>query len=232
MIGDPVALTVRRRIPRPDAALLARFADAPTGFVTDACNGRGCLDHRIRPLEPAMRLCGPALTALCGPGDILAAMAALDYARPGDVIVIAALGDDGAAKIGDLWAAQAKKLGVAGVVCDGLVRDIAGLLRAGLPVFALGWCPNSGFKNGPGAVNATVSCGGMTIAPGDIVCADRDGVVAVPLAEAAAIAAQLELVRRKEAQAEAKLARGDALAFWEREALEQRGALRFLDEPD
>lgn len=229
MIGDPVALTVRRSIERPRPALLAKFAGAPSGFVTDAFNGRGCLDHRIRPLEPQMRLCGPALTALCGPGDILAAMAALDYARKGDVIVIAAAGDSGAAKIGDLWAAQARKRGVAGVVCDGLVRDIAGLLRVGLPVFALGWCPNSGFKNGPGSVNAAVSCGGVTVAPGDIVCADRDGVVAVPLAEADQVAAALAEVKKKEAAAEAKLKRGEAFEFWDRAALEARGALRFID---
>jgi len=102
MIGEPIALTIRRKIERPAASVLRAFKGAPTGFVTDAFNGKGCLDYRIKPLMPDMYLCGPAVTALCQPGDILAVMASLDVARRGDVIVIAGGGDALAAKLGDL----------------------------------------------------------------------------------------------------------------------------------
>lgn len=227
MIGEPVALTVHRRVARPGARLLGAFRDAPTGFVTDAYNGAGCLDHAIKPLAPEMSFCGPALTAKCAPGDILAAMAVLDYARKGDVIVIAAGGDVSAAKVGDLWLHWARRIGVAGVVCDGLVRDVKGLLAAGVPVFARGVTPNSGFKTGPGEVNSEVACGGVAIQPGDIVVGDRDGVVAVPLGRAAAVAAQLRLVRDKEAEAERKIKRGTKLGFWDAAALGSR--LRVVD---
>ena len=166
MIGEPVGLTVRRNIERPGAALLKAFRGAPTGFVTDAHNGQGCLDYRIKPIDPKMKICGPALTCLCSPTDNLAAMAVLDFARKGDVIVIAAKNDQSAAVIGDRWALWAHKIGVAGVVCDGLVRDIVGLLDVGLPVFARGLSPNSGFKHGPGEINTRVACGGIAVEPG------------------------------------------------------------------
>ena len=227
MIGEPVALTVHRQVTRPGARLLGAFRNMPTGFVTDAHNGAGCLDYAIKPLAADMSFCGPALTAKCGPGDILAAMAILDYARKGDVIVIAAGGDVSAAKIGDLWLHWARRIGVAGVVCDGLVRDVKGLLAVGVPVFARGVTPNSGFKTGPGEVNSEVACGGVAIRPGDIVVGDRDGVVAVPFAQAAAVAAQLRQVKDKEAEAERKLKRGIKLGFWNPAALGSR--LRIVD---
>ena len=222
MIGEPVALTIRRKIERPPARTLRAYVGLPTGFVTDAYNGRGCLDYRIKPLTPDMKLCGPAITAFCSPGDILAAMAILDFARKGDVIVIAAGAETNAAKIGDLWLHWAKRIGVAGIVCDGLVRDVVGLLKADLPVFARGIAPNAGYKTGPGAINAEVSCGGVAIAPGDIVVGDRDGVVAIPRAQTVAIANQLALVKKKEAAAEQNIRRGVKLQFWDEKGLGER----------
>ncbi len=226
MIGDPVALTIRRRIKRPPAALLAKFHGRPSGYVTDARNGGGCMDYAIKPLEPGMRFCGPAVTAFCAPMDILAAMASLDFVRAGDVIVIGTAGSRTAATIGDLWLAAARQKGVAAVVCDGLVRDVKGLLKARVPVFARGVTPNSGFRNGPGEINTGVTCGGVHVAPGDIVVGDRDGVVVVPLAEARSVAASLKLVEQKEAQAERDVAAGTR-RFWNPQSLP--GKLRYLD---
>jgi 4-hydroxy-4-methyl-2-oxoglutarate aldolase len=227
MISDPVMLTIRRNIERPSEALLKSFDGMPTGFVTDAYNGKGCLDFEIKPLMPAMTFHGPAITAFCGPMDNLAAMAILDFAKEGDVIVIATSGDDTAATVGDLWAFWAKKIGVTAIVCDGLVRDVAGLLKVGIPVFARGIKPNSAFKHGPGEVNMGVTCGGVAIGPGDIVVGDRDGVVAVPLAEAEQVAAHLELVKKKEAEAEARVKGGEKLKFWDAAALGDR--VRYID---
>ena len=227
MIGDPVALTIRRNFERPSKSLMEAFAGMPTGFVTDAYNGKGCLDYAIKPLLPQMRFSGSAITAYCGPMDNLAAMAILDFAQKGDVIVIATTGDDTAATIGDLWAFWAKKIGVAAIVCDGLVRDVAGLLKVDIPIFARGIKPNSAFKNGPGEVNTTVTCGGVSIAAGDIIVGDRDGVVTVALAQAEQVVKQLELVKEKEAQAEAKVRQGIKLKFWDPDALASR--LHYID---
>jgi 4-hydroxy-4-methyl-2-oxoglutarate aldolase len=227
MIGDPVALTIRRKFERPSKSVMKAFDGAPTGFVTDAYNGKGCLDHTIKPLLTTMRFSGSAVTAYCGPMDNLAAMAVLDFARKGDVIVIATTGDETAATIGDLWAFWAKKIGVVAIVCDGLVRDVEGLLKVGIPVFARGIKPNSAFKNGPGEVNTTVSCGGISISAGDIIVGDRDGVVCVALDEAEHVVERLAVVRKKEAEAEAKVKKGVKLKFWDPEALGDR--LHYID---
>lgn len=229
MIGDPVALTIRRKFERPDAALLKAFRGAPSGFVTDAHNGQGCLDHHIKPIDSRMKICGPALTCLCSPTDNLAAMAALDFARKGDIIVIAAKNDQSAAVIGDRWAMWAKKIGVAGVVCDGLVRDIVGLLEVGLPIFARGLSPNAGFKHGPGEINTRVACGGIAVDPGDIIVGDRDGVVVVPLGAAAYVAKRLSQVKKKEAEMDAFLKKTKTMQFWNEAETAARGGVRYLD---
>jgi regulator of RNase E activity RraA len=80
---------------------------------------------------------------------------------------------------------------------------------------------------GPGEVNTTVSCGGVSIGPGDVIVGDRDGVVAIPLEQAAAVADQLKLVKRKEADAERRVLRGEKLQFWDETAL--KGHVRYLD---
>src|SRR4029079_8019397 len=181
------------------------FAGMPTGFVTDAYNGKGCLDYAIKPLLPTMGFSGSAITAFCGPMDNLAAMAILDFAQKGDVIVIATTGDDTAATIGDLWAFWANTRGVASIACDVLLQYVNGWLKVDIPVYARGIKPNSAFKNGPGEINTTVTCGGVAISAGDIIVGDRDGVVAIPLAQAPGAVEHLELVKKKEAEAEAKV---------------------------
>ena len=227
MIGDPVALSIRRNIERPTKSIMKSFVGMPTGFVTDAFNGKGCLDYAIKPLLPTMNFSGSAITAYCGPMDNLAAMAVLDFAKKGDVIVIATTGDDTAATIGDLWAFWAKKIGVVAIVCDGLVRDVTGLLKVDIPVFARGVKPNSAFKNGPGEINTTVTCGGVAISAGDIIVGDRDGVVAIPLAQAESVVESLEQVKKKEAAAEARVKKGEKLKFWDPDALGSR--LHYID---
>jgi 4-hydroxy-4-methyl-2-oxoglutarate aldolase len=142
MIGDPTRLVVKTRFARLSAEQLAPFRARSTSFVVDAMNGRGALDYRIKPLDPAMRFVGTALTAQAGARDNLAALAALDHLRPGDVLVIATQGFTGTATLGDNMARIAKLKGAVGIVTDGLVRDVAELLEIGLPCFCCGVTPN------------------------------------------------------------------------------------------
>lgn len=229
MIGEPVALTVRRHIQRPAPALRDAFRDAPSGFVADACNGLGCMDHTVKPIAPGMRFHGTAVTAFCGPMDNLAAMACLDFIEPGDVIVLAAGGNLASAVVGDLWMVWAKRLGAVAVVTDGLVRDVPGILRVGLPVFARGIVPNSCFKHGPGSINDRVVCAGAVVGPGDILVGDQDGIAVVPCADAPHVVQRLEVVREREAAAEAKIARGERLNFWDEAGLQAAGRIRYVD---
>ena len=109
-------------------------------------------------------------------------MAALAESKAGDVLVVATGGYVGAAVTGDLLMYVARNRGVAGFVTDGLVRDLEDLETVGLPVFALGVTPNSPQRRGPGSVGLPIVCGGVTVASGDVVVGDRDGVVVVPRA--------------------------------------------------
>ena len=209
MIGDPVALIIRRTIERAPARLVRRIAKAQTSFIADAQQGWGCLHYSIKGLTPKQKFAGTAVTASGGPRDNLAAMAMLDYVKKGDVLVIATGEDESGAVVGDHWAAIAKQAGAVGIVTDGLVRDAAGIEKLGPPTFARGLSPNAGYRNGPGEVNGVVSVGGITVTPGDIVVGDRDGVVVVPRESAEAIAKALTLIEKSSSPASPISARPD-----------------------
>lgn len=183
MIEEPPLLSVKRPTRRPTAAQIALFRDLPTPVVADAMTGAGCLAANIRPLDaarPPASAAGPALTVDCGPADILALLAALKFMSPGDMVVIAFSGHQNCAVFGDRIGGMMKNLGVSGAVTDGPVRDIDGILSYGLDVWCTGLTPATPFANGPGSIGLPVQLGGQSVATGDMVVADRDGVVIVP----------------------------------------------------
>jgi 4-hydroxy-4-methyl-2-oxoglutarate aldolase len=209
MIKDPPLLTIRRAFARPAPQEIAAFAGVPTGYAVDAMNGRGTLDYRIKPLVPAKSvLVGVAITCQCGPADNLALFGALAMARPGDILVAATDGFTATSVTGDLLLGMAKNRGVTGFVTDGLVRDRAGILGVGLPVYCAGITANSPVRNGPGTVGQPVVMGGVAIDSGDVIIGDDDGIVVVPRAEIGAVLQRLAEVRAAEAALEAKVKAG------------------------
>ena len=228
MIGEPIAIRITRNVGRAGPDLIGRFEGAQTSFVADAQQGWNCLHHSIRSQFPAPGFVGTAITARGGPGDLLAAMAMLDVVQPGDVLVIATGGDESGAVVGDNWAEMARNKGAVAVVTDGLVRDLAGIEAVGLPTFSRGTCPNSGHQNGPGEINGVVSVGGVNVSPGDIIVGDRDGVVVVPLAQAAQVATSLEDVVAKEEELGRRIKSGETTSFWDPNRFAHRG-VQFRD---
>jgi 4-hydroxy-4-methyl-2-oxoglutarate aldolase len=209
MIKDPPLLTIKRSFPRPGADELAPFATVQTGYVVDAMEGRGALDHRIKPLAPvASVLVGTAITCHCGPADNLALFAALATARPGDILLAATDGFAGTSITGDLLMGMARNRGLSGLVTDGLARDLAGILGVGLPVYCMGLSPNSPARNGPGSVGLPIVMGGVTIGSGDIVVADNDGVVIVPHSLIREVIGRLPAIRAAESSLESKVKGG------------------------
>jgi len=203
MIENQPVLTIHRGHRRPDRALIDAFRGAPTSHLVDAMNGRGAVDWRIKPLDPMNpNFCGPALTAHSYPADIYGMVGAAMEAQAGDVIMCANEYYTGTAVIGDLAAGMMRNKGVAAFVTDGLARDRAGIVAAGLPLFAMGISPNSPASAGPGQVGAPVVLGGVRVCSGDIVVGDADGVVVIPLAEAGAVLTRLGSVRAAEKTAE------------------------------
>ena len=212
MIDDPPLLTVRRRPPAPAAELLLPYQGAPTGWLTDAMQGRGAMDAGVKPLAPEvpamLRFMGFALTCWCGPNDNLGLLAAVAMAEPGDVVVAATEGFAGSGMAGDLVAGMARNRGAVAIVTDGMVRDRDGLVAVGLPVFCRGVTPNSCVRNGPGTVGLPVVAGGVPVATGDLVCGDADGVVVVPRLRLEEIGRQLAAVADAERAAEAAVKAG------------------------
>jgi 4-hydroxy-4-methyl-2-oxoglutarate aldolase len=223
MIKDPPLLRIRRNFQRPDKALLAAFDGVMTGWLVDAQFGRGALDYAIKPVFPGdaemNRTFGTAITCSCGPDDNLALAAAMTLARPGDVVICATEGFVHGAVCGDLMAGMARNKGLAGLVTDGVLRDIAGLRDARLPVFSRGITPSSCVRSGPGSVGLPVVVGGRLVSPGDLVVGDEDGIVTVPLADLAAVRDRLAEVKAAEAKMRAQVKGGLADAPWMSELL-------------
>lgn len=209
MIEDPPLLTIRRGFARPGAETVARFRGIPTGNLADALGGRAAMRPAIKPVvTAAQRFAGVAVTCFCGPADNLAVMGALSIAESGDVIVAAADGFGEAAICGDVVAGIARNRGVGAFVTDGAVRDLDGLDAMGLPVFAASVTPDSGARSGPGTVGLPIVCGGVAVAPGDIVVGDRDGIVVIPLARVEEALAGLARVLKAERDILARVAAG------------------------
>jgi len=209
MIEDPPLLTVRRNFPRPNAEQIAAFTGAQSGHVIDAMNGRGGLDHTIKPVDPeTASFCGVAVPCWAGPNDQLAIYAALDAAQPGDVILCASEGYVGSAIVGDMLTGMMRNGGMVGFVTDGAVRDTVGIIDVGLPCFAAAVTPNSCARNGPGTAGLPINMGDVQVSAGDIIVADIDGVVVVPFARIDDTIGQLANVRAAEATLEAKVKGG------------------------
>lgn len=228
MAVSPPVLTVRRNFPRPPEALVARFRDAPTGWVVDANGRRGALDHRLRPITRAMRFTGVALTVHSRARDNLAPYAAIAYAKPGDALVVAADAYEEASVAGDILLGMAKNKGVVALVTDGMVRDVDGLNAVGIPVFARGLTPNSPYKDGPGTIGLPIALGGVAVDAGDLIVGDQDGLVVVPRAALEAVVAALDEVKGKEAKMDELVRKGATVPPWMEQTLEEKG-VRFVD---
>lgn len=211
MIEEPPLLTIAVSRNRPTEAQIAALATQPTGFLCDAQGGSAALSHEIKPFDPAAMtpaLSGPALTVQCCPGDLLPLLAALDEIKPGDVLVVATGGWKGCAVLGDRVMGMAKNNGAAGVVTDGLARDYRGITDIGLPLFCAGISPNSPFAKSPGSIGLPVTVGGRMVSTGDMVVADRDGVVTVPFGELDTVIGAVEHVAELEHALDAEVAAG------------------------
>jgi 4-hydroxy-4-methyl-2-oxoglutarate aldolase len=195
--------------PDPDA-LIGRLLAVEVSALCDADKSLPVVDREIHAMVPDVRFAGPALTVVAE-DDHLPVLSALAQARAGDVLVVAGNGHRKAV-LGELFATEARRRGVAGVVIDGLCRDVSGLRRVGLPVFARGTLPMSGTTVARTPIGAPVRCGGVEVGPGAIVFGDDDGVVIAPRAQAVAALEGAEAIGRAERAMLDRMADGTPLA--------------------
>jgi 4-hydroxy-4-methyl-2-oxoglutarate aldolase len=171
--------------------LIERLLAIDVSALSDADKTLPIVDPAVRAMIADVRVAGPAFTVLAE-DDHLPVMSALTEAEPGDVLVIATNGGSRAV-FGELFATEARRRGLAGIVADGFCRDLRGLRAVGLPVFARGTTPRSGTTVSRVDAGEMVVCGGVEVAPGDIVFGDDDGLL---VAAPDRIAAALETAER------------------------------------
>ena len=180
--------------------------------VYEAQGAKGALDSGIKPIDPRSRIVGPALTVDTRPADNLMLHYALLKARPGDVLVVDAKGFLEAGLWGDVLTAAALKVGLAGLVINGAVRDADAILEMGFPVFCRGLCIKGTGKVHAGKINVPVCIGDVVIRPGDIVVGDRDGLVIVSADEVEFVLARASARETKEDEFRAAIERGISTA--------------------
>lgn len=164
---------------RPTDAELEAIKAITPATLHEAQGRRGALDYRIKPIYSGMRVCGPALTVECHPGDNIMVIAAIERARPGDVLVVAAGGLAEQGGFGEVLGTACQARGIAGLVIDAGVRDGLELKKMGFPVFCTGLAMRGTVKETLGSINRPIVVGGAMVRPGDIVSGDDDGVVVV-----------------------------------------------------
>lgn len=182
--------------------MIDRLLALEVSALSDADRSLPIVDRAIRPMVPGRVFAGPAFTVTAA-GDLLGVYRGLAEARPGDVLVVDTQGTDRAV-LGEIFTTEARRRGLAGIVIDGWCRDLAGIVRLGLPVHARGAFPMAvpGVDDRPRG--AVVRCGGIDVAPGDIVFGDDDGVlIAAPDRIEAALPAAEAIIAKERAVLEA-----------------------------
>jgi regulator of RNase E activity RraA len=177
-----VGLRIYSQIPRAADADIALLANAGVGDVSDVLHGAGAMDAAITAIySPMRRIFGSAITVDLTPGDGLLLRAAVDAARPGDIIVANAHGDVSRAILGGALGMYMVNRGIRGLIVDGAVRDVQEFRILDFPVMATAVSPRSGTTDsGWGEVNVPIACGGAVVHPGDLVIGDEEGIIVVP----------------------------------------------------
>lgn len=189
---------------------LQQLRDLGAATVYEAQGAKNALDSGMKPIDPTVRLAGPALTVDTRPADNLMLHYAVLKAKPGDVLVVDAKGFMEAGPWGDVLTLQAIKQGIAGLVINGCVRDANLIIELGFPVFCRGLSIKGTGKNQPGKVNVPICFGDVLINPGDIIVGDRDGLVVVAQGEVDMAIASSLAREEKEAQQRQAIEAGTA----------------------
>lgn len=207
-----------KRIRRADESLIGRFKGIPVPNIDDNMGRLYAVSSDIRPLN-RVPLLGQAFTVKAPQGDNMMFHRALDLARPGDIIVVDGRGGMDRALCGEIMIQYAMRRGIGGFLIDGCVRDALAIESLDFPVYARGLSPNGPYKNGPGEINVPVCIGGVAVMPGDIVVGDADGVVIVPLDDAAEAAEKAIAHNRMEEKMFEQIAAGTFDHSWVEKAV-------------
>ena len=170
------------------------------------------MDPQVKPLAAGTTLCGPAVTVRIAPPDGSAIYYAIDVATPGDVLVVDTGGDLQHACWGDGTSTAARVRGIQGVIIDGAATDVQAVRAMQFPVFCRTVSAlTTKALHLTGEVNAPIRCGGVSVAPGDLILADENGVVVVSPGECEHLVTLAEAFERDEQALHQQIASGESL---------------------
>jgi regulator of RNase E activity RraA len=216
--GGAVTLDAGTR--RRDQGLMDRLRRIDSSSLSDANKALRVLSSQIRSVTRGVRLLGRAIT-VDARGDLMSVLAGLEAGGPGDVLVVAA-GSPDLAVAGELFATEAARRGMAGIVLDGLCRDSLTLGSLDLPVYARGTTPRAAPAQAVPVVQTRIAIGGVEVAPGDVLLGDDDGIVVADDSELEAAIDAAEAIQTREDVLRTAIIRGrslfDALNFDEHRA--------------
>ena len=198
-----IAVIKNPSAPQADPRIIAALRGIAVALLSDNLH-RSSGSVGLKPYHSPAPMVGTAVTIRTRGGDNLAVLRAYDFCRPGDVMVIDAGGDLANAVFGGIMSFAAMSMGLAGMVVDGAIRDVAEIGERTFPVYARGVNHRGPYKDGPGAINVPVTVGGMVVRPGDIIVGDQDGLLAFsPNIAETVIAAALAQHAKEEATMQA-----------------------------
>jgi 4-hydroxy-4-methyl-2-oxoglutarate aldolase len=163
-------------------------------------------------LTRGQRISGQAFTAYTFPGDGLIGHRAIQLAGPGHILVFANGGCGPMVMFGGQVALAARRQGIRGAVVDGCVRDTDDLAEMQFPIWSTGVYAGHLNKAGQGAINVPIVCGGVVVEPGDVIVADSDGVICLPLDQVAAVVEKAKARAEREVRVRADLNSGKNLS--------------------
>ena len=220
-----------RRVQRAGADAIRTLSELGVATVHEAQTRTGLMRPYMRPIYATARVGGSAITVSCQPGDNLMIHAALELCQAGDVLVVTTTSESTDGMFGELLAVSARARGVAGLVIDAGVRDVADLAAMDFPVWAKAISAQGTVKATPGSVNVPVVCAGALVRAGDVIVGDADGVVVVPMHAAAEVARLGTDRAAKEQKTRERLRAGElGLDFYGFRARLQELGVRYVDE--
>lgn len=224
---------VVRNIPRPEKAVIDTLGKLGVATTHEAMGRSGLMKTYMRPIWAGAEIAGPAVTVLAQPGDNWMIHVAVEQCREGDVLVVGCTTDNTDGMFGELLATSLRARGVAGLIIDAGCRDVKALSGMSFPVWSRAVSAKGTVKATLGAVNIPVVCAGVNVVPGDLIVADDDGVVVVPLKDAPEVAQKAFKRHADEDGKRKRLASGElGLDMYNmREALAKAG-LRYVDRPE